>query len=225
MRVTADSDELMVSHPLNYPLLNLSPFSGTGLLARGLHQAKELQWLPDVTHQQPSNYVKLIADKIGLMPVNGEDLLTSSGMPQEQSLVGNNAILLGPVALAAQDIVVAQDEVQSTLLIKFVEQIKDTLMSTPDVTKLGVLPQFVTVSKLDVREPLLVIMCQCMQEQFLVPGKGIRLAVITSVTVAEENEAGRIVKGDDFGRHESLAQSPVSNSTPDICGDVWAWQR
>jgi hypothetical protein len=64
-----------------------------------------------------------------------------------------------------------------------------------------------------------------MQEQLLVPGKGIRTAVVAPVTVAEEDKAGSIVKGDDFGRPERLAQPSVGKTVSVRPGETSAWQR
>jgi hypothetical protein len=64
-----------------------------------------------------------------------------------------------------------------------------------------------------------------MQEQLLVPGKGIRPAVVTPVTVAEEDKARSVVKGDDFGRLERLVQPPAGKAVSAIPGETSTRQR
>jgi hypothetical protein len=140
MRVTTDGDSALVFHPLNDPLLNPSSLGGAAILAGGLHPAEELKPLPNVAHQQPPDYVKLIALQIGLMPMDDKYLLPGPGMPQDERLFGSDAILFHLTASQALDVVVAQDEVQPILSVKLVEQIKDALMSPSHVAELPVLP-------------------------------------------------------------------------------------
>jgi hypothetical protein len=85
------------------------------------------------------------------------------------------------------------------VLIELMQQIKDARVCTSDVIELPILPQFVTVTDLDVSESLVVVMGQCLDEQFFVLDERICPAVVSPVTVTEENEAGGIVKEDNFG--------------------------
>jgi hypothetical protein len=123
--------------------------------------------------------------------------------------VRDEPVFLHPVALAAVDVVIAHDEVQPILLVKSMQQVEYTPVGAPDGTEPPVLPQFVPVSDLDVREPRAVIVVQGVQEQRFIPGKAIRPAVVPPVTVAEENNPGIIVKRDAPGRLKDLGQPPV----------------
>jgi hypothetical protein len=68
----------------------------------------------------------------------------------------------------------------------------------------AVLPQLVTVTDLNVGEPLAVIVGQCLEEQILVLREGIGAGVIAPVEIAKEDEARAVVEEDGPGCIEGL---------------------
>jgi len=155
--VATDDNSPIGLQPLDNPPSNPAPILGVAWSARYASGTEELQSLPDVPRHKPAHDVEPVTLKIGLMPVNYKEPLPGSRVVQDQSLVSDDSVFLHPTVLATLDVVVAHDEVKPILPVKFVQQVKDTPMSLPDVTEPPVLPQFVAVSDLNIRESLTVI--------------------------------------------------------------------
>jgi len=164
----------------------------------------------DMAHHEPAHGTEaVVIPEIRLVPVHRKDPLPRPGVSQDQSFANDDSILLHPVAPPILHVVIAYDEVQPPLLVKLVEQIKDPSVGLPHVAEPPVMPKLVAVSDLDVGKSLAIIVGQCVQEQVLVLGESIDLAVVSPVTVAKENDPGRVVKGNLLRRLEYLGQPLV----------------
>ena len=153
------------------------------------------------------------------MPVNYKDALPGSGMSQDQPFSSGHPVLLHVITPASLDIVVAHDEMESVLLVKSVQQVKDALMGIPNIAEPPVLPQFVAISNFNIGETLPEVVSQCLKEQSFIPGKGIGPAVVPPVAVAEKGDPARIIIEDFLGRLKDFRQAPVRQAAPNIVGD------
>jgi hypothetical protein len=206
--VSADDRLPAGSHPVDDPSVNAALLPDVGREACAAPHAEALEVL-ESAHGPPAHDAQPIALEIGLVSVDDKDLLARLCVIQDQPFVRDEPVFLHSVALAALDVVVAHDEVQPALPVKSMQQVKDTPVGTSDGAEPPVLPQFVPVSDLDVREPRAVVVVQRVQEQRFIPGKSIRPAVVPPVTVAEEDDAGVVVERDAPGRLIDLGQPPV----------------
>jgi hypothetical protein len=143
------------------------------------------------------------------MAVYDEDLLIGLSVLEDQTLVRDEAILLHPAALGSLDVVIAEDHMEPPLLIEPMQQVKGTPMRTLHGAELPILPQLVAVAHLDVGKPVAVIVPQHVKEQIFVPHEGIRPAVIATVEIAEEDQAGAIVEQNASGGVKRLRHPPV----------------
>jgi len=84
-------------------------------------------------------------------------------------------------------------------LVEFAHQPKDMTVCSPYIRKPLVLPKLIRVSDFNVSEPLIVIVIQCTKKESLIMSKVICPTVVTSVTVAKENEFRGIVKWNFLG--------------------------
>jgi len=153
------------------------------------------------------------------MPVNHKDALPGSDMSQDQSFSSGHPILLHVIVPASLDIVVAHDEMESVLLVKSVQQVKDAPMSLPNITEPPVLPQFVAISNFNIGETFPEVVNQCVKEQVFIPGKSIGPAIVPPVAVAKKGDPARIIIEDFLGCLKDFCQTPVRQVEPNIAGD------
>jgi len=153
------------------------------------------------------------------MPVNYKDALPGSGMSQDQPFSSGHPVLLYVIAPASLDVVVAHDEMESVLLVKPVQQVKDASMSIPNIAEPPILPQLVAISNFNIGETFSEVVSQCVKEQSFIPGKGIGSAVVPPVAVAKKSDPARIIIENFLGCLKDFRQTPVCQAAPDIVGD------
>ena len=139
--------------------------------------------MPD---HEPARDIEAVTLEIGLMPVNHKDALPGSDMSQDQPFSSGHPVLLYVIAPASLDVVVAHDEMESVLLVKPVQQVKDASMSIPNIAEPPVLPQFVAISNFNIGETFPEVVNQCLKEQSFIPGKSIGPAIVPPVAVAKK---------------------------------------
>ena len=83
---------------------------------------------------------------------------------------------------------------QPLRLGKTAEQRKDLSMGFLDGIETAIFPQFVPVSDLDVGKPLIEVVAQSVQKKRFVSAESICTAVVAAVSVAEKDQARRIIK-------------------------------
>ena len=116
--------------------------------------------------------------------MNHKDALPGSGMSQDQPFSSGHPIFLHLITPASLDVVVAHDEMESVLLVKSVQQVKDAPMGIPNIAEPPVLPQFVAISNFNISEIFPEVVSQCVKEHSFIPGKGIGPTVVPPVAVA-----------------------------------------
>jgi hypothetical protein len=123
---------------------------------------------------------------------------------QDQSLVGCQPILLHATVPKALDIVIAEDHNQTIPSGEGVQQVEGAAMRALHSTEAPVLPQLITVTNLDVREPLAIVVGQCLEEQVLVLREGIGAGVVAAVQIAEKDESRAVIEEGSPGCLEGL---------------------
>jgi hypothetical protein len=130
-------------------------------------------------------------------------------MAKDQSFLSVDPILLDLMAPTIVNVVVADDDVEPSLLIESVQQIKGASVGVENVAEFTILPHLIPIAHLDVGESFPMIVGQRLEEQVLITRKGICPAVVSPVQVAEKNQPGGVVEGELLGRLEYLCQSSV----------------
>jgi hypothetical protein len=92
--------------------------------------------------------------------------------------------------------VVSPDEIEPIFFVEFAHEPKHMAMCSSYIRESFVLPKLISISDFDVGEPFLVVVVQCVKEEILIMGEVVRPAIITSVTIAKEDEFRRVVERD-----------------------------
>jgi hypothetical protein len=96
-------------------------------------------------------------------------------------------------------VVVSPDKMEPFFFVEFAHQPKCMAVCSPYNCKPFVFPKLIHISDFNVSESLVVVVIQCMEEENLIMSKVISPTIITSVTIAKENEFRELVKGNFLG--------------------------
>jgi hypothetical protein len=114
---------------------------------------------------------------------------------------------LNVFSILIHDVVVPPDEEETVFLVEFMEKPENMTVRTSNVLEIIVLPQLIPIADLNVREPFLVVMSERVEVDFLVTGEIIRPAVVSPMTVTEQDEFGGIIKIDGFRNLKHLSDT------------------
>ncbi|MEZ4516567.1 MAG: hypothetical protein R3C44_06920 [Chloroflexota bacterium] len=152
---------------------------------------------------------------IGLVTVEDQQCLISLPVGQEQAVVSGDAILPTLMLEGIVCIVIADEQIEPSVIIKPVEQVKDVMWASSDVAETAVLPELVPVANFYIGETVVKIMIECGLKYGLCC-KSVHRAVVTTMAIAEEYDAGIIIERDRYGRLQRQIYSPKSYGTPGI---------
>jgi len=96
-------------------------------------------------------------------------------------------------------VVVSPDKIEPFFFVEFAHPPKYMAVCSPYNCKPFVLPKLIHISDFNVSESLIVVVIQRMKEEGLIMSKVIGPTIVTSVTVAKENEFRGLVKGNFLG--------------------------
>ena len=123
-------------------------------------QIEQLQSTPDTAHDKPAELVQPVALEISLMAMDHKKPLARAHMFEDKAFIGNHAVLFDLMALAALNIMIAQDKTQAVLRIELVQQVEDTPVRFSNNTESPIFPELVPIPNFNVAEPILIITCQ-----------------------------------------------------------------
>jgi hypothetical protein len=112
--------------------------------------------------------------------------------------------------------VIAKQEVQATVRIEAMKEIKSRPMGLQNLSKPAILPQLVTITNFYIGEATLVVVVQCPYKKHLVGGEDIVMAPITTVTIAEEHKTGVIIEGNFACLPGDIGKTFFDEAIPEI---------
>jgi hypothetical protein len=190
MRMPADENLLLGVGPRTEPPLDPLTRPRVVLPVESYH----LQAAPDTADDHPSQEIEPIVGEIGLMTVNREDPSPRFNVFQDQPLTGQQAVFFDQMLPKSTNIVVAQQHVQTFLVIEAVQQIENSAVGFTHDIEAPVLPELITVANFNVGEALSIVVLEHIDKEPCISCKAIGYAAISPMTVTEEYQARSIIK-------------------------------
>lgn len=234
MGFPAPVDQLLVD-----PLGDGEVLGGAG----GVSQTIELQVAPECAHDKAPQRPHQVRHQIALMTVHQQDLALCGSMLQNQPLVNDNVrekwfarlgdfveegikVGLDETRVLLFDVVVAHQHIKAFLSVEAHQQFEDDPVGSENLGKVVMLPQVVAITHFDIGIALMKIVRERVINQVLVFSKIIRPAIISPVTITEEDQPRIIVDGDALSDLPNFVQARKSahGVLEDVCvGISPAW--
>ncbi len=223
MGVPADEGEVLIRHPAGQDFFDFAALLDVLGGAGGVVDAEELEGTPQPADEKLHEVFEVDFPKVRLMPVQDKKFAAGFCMAKDQSFVDFDTgekgetlaggVIGGPVKVAgddagvgAGDVMVAEDQVKPPFLVKAFQQVEDAVMGFADVGEVTVFKEFVPIADFDVGVTLGVVVLQGVVKQNFVGNKVVRPRAIAPVGIAEEDEAGVVVEGDERGGLENFGE-------------------